>query len=95
MLLTPDGRRAWPLTGFHGFAAIAPIIQYQLIQHRIDAVEVRLVVGAPLDAEQERKLAALITRALGYPFALTFTYFPDRIPRAANGKFEEFVNLVG
>jgi phenylacetate-CoA ligase len=95
MLLTPDGRRAWPLTGFRDFATIAPVIQYQLIQHRIDAVEVRLVVGAPIDAGQERALAALITRSLGYPFTLTFKYFPDRIPRQPNGKFEEFVNLVG
>jgi len=95
MLLTPDGRRAWPLTGFRDFQAIAPVIQYQLIQHRIDAIEVRLVVGSPLDAEQEAALAALIRRSLGYRYALSFAYFADRIPRQPNGKFEEFVNLVG
>lgn len=95
MLLTPDGRCAWPLTGFHDFATIAPVIQYQLIQHRIDAIEVRLVVASPLDDEQETALAALIRRSLGYRFALSFAYFPDRIPRGPNGKFEEFVNLVG
>jgi len=94
MLLTPDGRRAWPLTGFRDFATIAPVIQYQLIQHALDAIEVRLVVGDPLSTDQEQALTDLITRSLGYPFTLSFTYFADRIPRQANGKFEEYVNLV-
>jgi phenylacetate-CoA ligase len=39
-------------------------------------------------------MRAVITESLGHPFELTFSYFPDRIPRGANGKFDEFVCLL-
>jgi phenylacetate-CoA ligase len=94
LALMPDGTRRYPLTGFHRFRDIARIAQFQLVQHAPGAVEVRLVAEAKVTGAQEAELAAVIQRALGAPFALSFTYFPDQIPRAANGKFEEFVCAV-
>ncbi|HXQ51711.1 MAG TPA: AMP-binding protein [Stellaceae bacterium] len=91
LALMPDGTRRYPLTGFHRFRDIAPISQFQLVQRAPGAVEVRLVAEAPVTGAQESELAAIIRRALGAPFALSFTYFPDQIPRGAGGKFEEFV----
>jgi len=52
------------------------------------------VTETPLTAEQENNLRNVIHEALGHPFALRFTYFEGQIPRAANGKFEEFVCAV-
>jgi|HubBroStandDraft_2_1064218.scaffolds.fasta_scaffold13946_2 phenylacetate-CoA ligase len=94
LILMPDGRRHWPLVGFARFRDVAPIIQYQFIQHSREEIEVRLVTETPLTAEQENNLRNVIHEALGHPFALRFTYFEGQIPRAANGKFEEFVCAV-
>ena len=73
---------------------IAPIAQYQLIQHDRERIEVRLVSDAPLTSSQEDELRAVIQGALGHPFTLDFAYFEREIPRPPNGKFEEFVCRV-
>ncbi len=91
LLLRPDGTRHWPLVGFGKFRDVAPIQQYQLVQHSREAVEVRLVCERPLRAAEEAKLGEMIRGALGHPFQLRFAYFEGELPRGANGKFEEFV----
>ena len=94
LVLMPDGSRHWPLVGFHQYREIAPVNQYQFIQHDRERIEVRLVCEAPLTKEQEAALKAHMQKSLGHPFALDFTYFPDQLPRGKNGKFEEFLCLV-
>lgn len=93
LVLMPDGTRHWPLTGFARFLEIAPIHQYQFIQHTRTAIEVRLVLSTELSGTQETALTALIQSALGYPFELRYTFFPEWLP-APNGEFEEFVCKV-
>jgi phenylacetate-CoA ligase len=73
------------------FREVAPVLQYQFIQHALDRLEMRLVTETPLSAAQESALAEIVAKALGFTFALAFTYFPDRIPRSPSGKFEEFI----
>ena len=87
----PDGTRRYPLVGFVRFREVAPVLQYQFIQHALDRLEMRLVTETPLRAAQEEDLAAIVRKALGFSFALDFTYFPERLPRSPSGKFEEFV----
>ena len=87
----PDGTRHWPLVGFHRFREIAPVRQYQLIQHSLQDVEVRLACDRPLTVSEESQLGQVIGDALGYAFPLRFVYFEHELPRSANGKFEEFV----
>jgi phenylacetate-CoA ligase len=94
LIVMPDGSRHWPLVGFDRFRGIAPIAQYQLIQHDRERIEVRLVSDAPLTSSQEDELRAVIQGALGHPFTLDFAYFEREIPRPPNGKFEEFVCRV-
>ncbi|MBS0655195.1 MAG: phenylacetate--CoA ligase family protein, partial [Verrucomicrobia bacterium] len=94
LIVMPDGKRHWPLTGFTSFREIAPIQQYQLIQQQLETIEVRLVAARALTGAEEAKLRTTIQKALGYPFQLCFTYFDTRIPVAANGKFEEFICRV-
>lgn len=91
LILMPDGTRHWPLVGFHKFRAIAPIVQYQLVQDRRDSVEMRLVVERSLRADEEDTLRTHVQQALGHPFDLRFAYFEHRIPAGPGGKFEEFI----
>jgi phenylacetate-CoA ligase len=91
LVMKPDGTTGWPVVGFRGYREIAPIVQFQLVQTSREEIEVRLVVEAPLSADQEAALTALIQRSLGYPFRLRFACFEGRLPRGPNGKFEEFV----
>jgi phenylacetate-CoA ligase len=94
LVVLPGGARHWPLVGLHEYRRVAPVLQYQLIQETLELVELRLVTQAPLSAEQERALGAIVQRSLGHPFQVRFHYFHDAIPRAPGGKFEEFVSLV-
>jgi phenylacetate-CoA ligase len=94
LILMPDGSRHWPLTGRSQYRSVAPVAQYQMIQHERERIEVRLVVDTPLTVDQEAALKAMMLKALGYPFALDFTYFEGTLPRGANGKLEEFVCRV-
>ncbi len=92
MVRLPDGRSHWPLTGFHDFGSVANIRQYQLVQKTVDLIEVRLVVvGAALSVDQERALSEIISRWMKHLFEYRFVYYPDRIPKPATGKFEEFL----
>jgi hypothetical protein len=54
---------------------------------------VRLVCERPPTPAEEEALRDVILASLGFPFALRFSYFPDRIP-SANGKYEEFICRV-
>lgn len=92
LILMPDGTRHWPLVGFHKFREIAPIIQYQMIQHDLEHIELRLVVERPLTLQEESSLTSHVQTSLGHPFALSLSYFDSRIPSDANGKFEEFTS---
>ncbi|WP_195908687.1 phenylacetate--CoA ligase family protein [Novosphingobium sp. Gsoil 351] len=94
LVVTPDGARHWPLTGYSKFHAIAPVRHYQLIQRDLETVEMRLVVAEPLSSAQEAKLRALIQTSVGHPFDIRLTYFADALPPDPSGKREEFVSLV-
>lgn len=92
MFVLPDGSTHWPIAGFSNFRRIAPILQYQLIQHSLQDVEVKLVVKENLSGDQEGQLTQVIQNALGYPFPLRFTYFEGELPNTRGGKFEEFIS---
>lgn len=93
-MVSIEGKRHWPLVGFHRFREVAPVVQYQLVQRSAHDIEVRLVCSRQPEATEEERLGAVIRAALGYPFRLHFQYFADRIPLPASGKFEEFVSLL-
>jgi phenylacetate-CoA ligase len=91
LILLPDGSRHWPITGFGSCRDIAPIRQFQVIQHDPHSFEARLVVERSLSESEEDALRGLFHACIGYPFALRFTYVEDRLPVGASGKFEDFV----
>ncbi|MEX2129592.1 MAG: hypothetical protein WD871_15315 [Xanthobacteraceae bacterium] len=93
MLVLADGRVYWPTFGTRAFAKIAPILQQQFHQAESDRLEVRLVVGAPLAAQQEQALKDKVQQALPAPFRIDLVYV-DEIARNAGGKFELFTSAV-
>jgi phenylacetate-CoA ligase len=94
MVVLPNGQRHWPLVGLHHYREVAKILQYQLIQHDLENVEMRLVTEAPLDPAAEAHLREIVQQALGHPFAIRFSYVAGELARGAGGKFEEFVCRV-
>lgn len=94
LIVMPDGSRHWPMTGRDRFREVAPIVQYQMIQHDRERVEVRFVAERAVAASEEAALRALVWGALGYRFELDFSYFDGRLPLGPTGKFEEFVCRV-
>ncbi len=88
MLLRPSGERFWPVfSGALGRAGL-PIRQAQVIQERVEELEVRLVTARPLSADEEDTLRALFSGALGDDFAYRFVYV-EEIERSAGDEFEE------
>ncbi|MEQ8952851.1 MAG: phenylacetate--CoA ligase family protein [Gammaproteobacteria bacterium] len=93
MLRLPNGQQRWPNFGFKYMMDVAAIQQFQVVQTALDAIELRLVVGAPLSQEQEARLARILADHLGYSFAISISYH-DALPRGAGGKFEDFLSLL-
>jgi phenylacetate-CoA ligase len=97
LIRLPTGDRVWPsLGGFgpEGYLKRLPILQFQLRQTELDLLEVRLVTGRPLTAEEEQLIVERARRAIGHPFRLEFRYFEGRLPLPDSGKFEDFICLV-
>jgi phenylacetate-CoA ligase len=95
LVMRPDGTRHWPYLGFVKFREVAPIIQYQFIQHDPLDIEVRLLTERPMTFDEETALRNVILAALNYPFTIRFTYLSERIAPSKAGKFEEFICWVG
>lgn len=93
MLVLPSGESRWPLVGSDNYRHIAPISQFQLIQHAPDQIEVKLVMPRKLTPIEEPALSDMICDSLGYPFRLTYTYV-EHIARSAGGKHEDFISKV-
>ncbi len=93
LVTSPDGRRNWPMLGMKSFTEVAPIRQFQVIQHSLEHIEMRLVMPRPLSPEEQVKCTAILQKNLCYPFKISFSYH-DEIARDANGKFEDFKSEV-
>lgn len=94
LVARPDGTRRYPLTGFHDFHTVMPVLQFRLIQHTLQQMELIVhTCGAP-DAAQAAALAKIVQNALDHPFEVQVTHSPGPLPRSAGGKFEDFVSRV-
>lgn len=94
LLTLPNGERRWPALGVAGMRSTAPVLQCQIVQPRLDTLEVRLVVERPLEAAEEQALRAGIRERAGHPFELLLSYHQE-LERGPGGKFEEFKSLLG
>lgn len=94
LMVMPDGTRRWPLTGYHRYPEVGPILQFQFIQVDRNTIEVHLVTGRPFDSSDERAFRDIVIEALGHPFKLLLHYHEGALSRGPNGKFEDFVCRV-
>lgn len=94
MLTFPNGRRLWPSLPSSRWASVAPVRQYQMVQHTVSDIEARLVVERPLTAVEQERLIAVFQELLGYPFRFRISRV-DAIERGPGLKFEDFVSRVG
>lgn len=94
MLVHDDGRRHWPLTGFAGFRAAAPVLRYQVVQHDLHDIELRVAVESPLTTGQFDALSRTLAGSLAGNFRIRISEFIGALPERRNCKFEEFVSHV-
>lgn len=93
LLMLPDGRRYWPLFGFHQWMNTLPITQMQLVQKKIDQIDVRYVSSKTLTQTDLLALAEIVNKALKHPFSLRFVPV-NKIERGHGGKFEDFISEI-
>lgn len=87
-LVYPDGRKAWALIAEFNYTQIPALRQFQLVQHAVDDVEMRVVADRHLTEAEEAQLATWIQNRCWHAFPIRFTYH-DEIPRSAGGKFQD------
>lgn len=93
MLRLPDGSCHWPNFGFRKFMELAPLRQFQIVQHSLQEIEMRVVLDTALTADQETQIGDVLRESLGHPFAVKLSYHAE-LPRSASGKFEDFVSML-
>lgn len=93
MLTHPDGSTHWPNFGFRKFVQIVPVKQFQIVQHSVDKIEMKLVVESKPSTEQEESIRQVLRENLGHPFVIDISYH-EALSRSASGKFEDFVSLI-
>jgi phenylacetate-CoA ligase len=89
----PDGSRHEPGLERAFLDGPAAVRQFQLVQHSLEEIEVRLVLERDLGVAEQEQLSNNLHRSLRHPFRLRFTRH-DHLPRAASGKFEDFICLL-
>lgn len=93
LVTLPNGERRWPKFGIEKMLKLAPVLQYQAIQHTIHEIEYRLVMAQPLSNQARQALLALFGENLHPEISVTISEV-DSIPRSASGKYEEFVSKL-
>jgi phenylacetate-CoA ligase len=92
LLTTPDGRRIGRLD--HVFKGVRNVIAAQIVQHRPDAVTIRIVPAAHFSATDEEAIRQHFAQRAGRAIKLDFE-FVDTLPRTAHGKFRAVISHCG
>ena len=93
LLVYPSGDRQFPAARPGGFDQLPHIRQFKLVQKTDERIEVTLAVTHPLSAEEEAEVRATLAERLRHAFDYDLVHV-DEIPRAANGKYFEFLSEV-
>jgi phenylacetate-CoA ligase len=93
LVTLPNGERCWPKFGIDAILKIAPVRQFQAIQHSTSEVEFLLVMKRALNTEENHKLLELFRDNLHPEMNITIREVSD-IARSASGKYEEFVSRL-
>jgi phenylacetate-CoA ligase len=96
-LYFPSGESRFPYLGELGqIEALTgvDVYQFQFIQHSVKLIELKLVASRPFNNDEEEIVRSKIQENFGHPFDIQFSFVSD-ILKKSNGKFEEFISLVG
>ncbi|PCJ22734.1 MAG: hypothetical protein COA96_13610 [SAR86 cluster bacterium] len=93
MLHLPSGNKSWPNFGFRKMMEITPLRQFQVVQHELEKIELKLVVDEKLSPQQEAQVKKILCDNLGYPFTVNISYH-SFLARSSGGKFEDFISLI-
>jgi len=93
LMTKADGTACLPRCDLIHLDVVPGIGQHQFVQTAVDRIELRLVANAPLSSDDAGKLEAAVRERLGDGFDLVLSRV-EALPRAAGGKFEDFVNLT-
>ncbi len=96
-LRLPTGESKFPYLGERKDFLIAgngkQAKMFQIIQHSLSEIEIKLVMVTAYTPEEEAKIKAIHKKNLGKHFTINITYHKN-IPTGPNGKFEEFISNV-
>lgn len=93
LVTLPNGEKSWPKFGMKKILEIAPVLQYQGIQHSLREIEYLLVMERPLTNAERKQLELLFIDYLFPSMKITITEV-ETISRSKNGKYEEFISLI-
>jgi phenylacetate-CoA ligase len=93
LLTTPSGERRYPQLGIQDLHEIAPILQFQAIQHTVNDIEVQLILERQLKTEEKEELTTLFHKMLGESFNIEI-HQVEELQRSASGKYEEFLSKI-
>jgi phenylacetate-CoA ligase len=91
MLTTPSGERLYPQLAIQHLHEIAPVQQFQAVQHTLNDIEIRLVLPRPISSEEREKIIAKFHDMLGVSFNFEIRQV-ESLKRSASGKYEEFIS---
>ncbi|MFO7592424.1 MAG: phenylacetate--CoA ligase family protein [Pseudomonadota bacterium] len=93
LITQPNGDKHWPQLGVMKLHEIAPVTQFQAIQHSLEAIEINLITPRPLQGEEKEALLQRFKETIGPSFSYTINEV-NTLQRSASGKYEEFISKV-
>lgn len=93
LITLPDGERCWPKFGMADILKVAPVLQFQAIQHTIQEVEFLLVMESPLNDDDKQKLVEMFKSNLHPDMDISVREVYE-IARSASGKYEDFMSKL-
>ena len=93
LILLPNGKKMWPLTGIQDYREIAPVIQAQLVQPESTSLVLNLKMERPLLEQERDALVEIVKSRTSREFEVNIAQL-EEIPRGKNGKYEDVICQV-
>ncbi len=90
-LTLPSGEKRRPILNHYRLAEVAAIREFQIVQRSVERIEVLMVLGRPLSANEKATITAVLAAELGGEFDIVLTPC-ETIPRTAAGKLRPFMS---
>jgi len=92
-LALPSGERRRVNLNHYGLSSINAIREFQLVQHSLTHIELKLALARPLTVEEHEKIDGIFKKEAGDVFQTSVT-FHESLERTAVGKLRAFVSHI-